>query len=231
MFNVDIIASSSKGNCYRVDVGGAPLLLECGINIARIKKALGFRLSSIAACLVTHEHKDHSMALPEMLRSGVDCYMTEGTASALGISHHRAHFVRPLVSFRVAGWDIIPFPAIHDAADPVGFLLVGGGEKILFATDTAYIPNRFNGLTRIMVECNYSQGAMDDNVERGQLNPSLRDRIVMNHFGLPGVIDMLKANDLTGLKDIHLLHLSDNNSNAGEMQSAVEKCTGVPVYL
>ena len=43
------LASSSHGNCYVVSDGQTAILLECGISFRRIKKGLGFDLSSIRA--------------------------------------------------------------------------------------------------------------------------------------------------------------------------------------
>ena len=59
------LASSSHGNCYIVSDSTTTVLLECGIPFRRIKKGLGFDLSNIRACLVSHEHKDHSKSVSD----------------------------------------------------------------------------------------------------------------------------------------------------------------------
>ena len=65
------LASSSHGNCYVVSDGETAILLECGISFRRIKKGLGFDLSAIRACLVSHEHKDHAKSVMDIIKSGV----------------------------------------------------------------------------------------------------------------------------------------------------------------
>jgi len=65
------LASSSHGNCYVVSDGKTTILLECGISFRRIKKGLGFDLSNIRACLVSHEHKDHAKSVMDFIKSGV----------------------------------------------------------------------------------------------------------------------------------------------------------------
>ena len=87
------LASGSQGNCYRVSDGRTPLLLECGIGWKEIQRGLNFRTSQLAGCLVSHEHKDHSKAVQEMMKAGIDCYMSAGTAEALGISGHRLYII------------------------------------------------------------------------------------------------------------------------------------------
>ena len=74
------LASSSHGNCYVVSDGETAILLECGISFRRIKKGLGFDLSAIRGCLVSHEHKDHAKSVMDMIKSGVEVFASEGTA-------------------------------------------------------------------------------------------------------------------------------------------------------
>ena len=44
-------------------------------------------------------------------------------------------------------------------------------------------------------------------------------------------MDMLSANDLTRLQQIFLLHLSNNNSDAEQMKTAIQRLTGAEVYV
>lgn len=53
---IKVIASGSKGNCYLIDDGETKLLIECGIPFKQIQIGCDFKLSSVAACLVSHEH-------------------------------------------------------------------------------------------------------------------------------------------------------------------------------
>lgn len=54
--NITSLASGSSGNCYLVTDGSTPLLLECGIPIALIKKGCGFNVHGMKACLISHGH-------------------------------------------------------------------------------------------------------------------------------------------------------------------------------
>lgn len=44
-----------------------------------------------------------------------------------------------------------------------------------------------------------------------------------SHFSLEHAIGMLKANDLTRLEEIHLIHLSSQNSNAKYIKKKYKK--------
>ncbi|WP_260981841.1 MBL fold metallo-hydrolase, partial [Bacillus pumilus] len=144
MIEIKSISSSSKGNCYRVTDGKTPLLLECGITFKEMQRAFDFDMS-FAGCLITHEHGDHCKALKDVLRAGIDCYMSPGTAKALGVeNHHRINLAKARQAFRIGTWLIMPFDVQHDVSEPYGFLLANeDGDKLLFATDTYYIKYKF----------------------------------------------------------------------------------------
>lgn len=227
---ITVLASSSAGNAYLLD-GRSPLLLDCGLSYRELQRATGYRLTGLAGCLITHEHMDHAKAAPDLTRAGVDCYMSAGTAEALGLTSHRLRVVKALEQVQIGDWTVLPFDTVHDAAEPLGFLIAGEGEKILYLTDTAYCPYRFTGLTRIMIECNYSREILDRNIEAGKLHPGLRRRLLRSHMGLDRVLTFLAANDLSEVKEIVLIHLSSQNSNAEKFKTAVQALTGKPVYI
>jgi phosphoribosyl 1,2-cyclic phosphodiesterase len=226
------LASGSQGNCYYITDGSFPLLLECGIGMKEIQRGLNFRTSQLASCLVSHEHKDHCKAVQDMMKAGIDCYMSAGTAEALGISGHRLHIIKAKQQFRIGTWTILPFETQHDAQEPLGFLLVNrDGDKMLYATDTYYIRYRFQGLTHIAVECNYSLDILRANVEAGMVEPALKTRIMKSHFSLENVKKFLQANDLGKVQEIWLLHMSDGNSDSERFKREVQELTGKPTYI
>ena len=209
MIAITPFASGSSGNCYRVTDGRTPLLLECGIQYKQIQKGCGFRLSEIKACLISHEHQDHVKAVKDIMRAGIDCYMSRGTAEALEVSGHRANIIKAKQQFRIGTWTILPFETQHDAQEPLGFLLANqDGDKLLYATDTYFIRYRFRGLTHIAVECNYSLDILKRNVDAGTLPKELKSRLLKSHFSLENVKRFLQANDLSKVEAIFLQYLS-----------------------
>ena len=232
MIEIIPLASGSRGNCYRVTDGRTPLLLECGIPFREMQKRLKFRVSEIAGCLVTHEHQDHCKATKDIMKAGIDCYISQGTAGTLGLSGHRLNIIKAKHQFRIGTWTILPFETQHDAAEPLGFLLANqDGDKLLYATDTFYIRYRFQGLTHIMIECNYSLDILRTNVANGSVEPALKNRILKSHFSLENVKKFLQVNDLGKVQEIWLLHLSEQNSCEKRFKEEVQKITGKPTYI
>lgn len=232
MINIKTLASGSKGNCYRVSDGETDLLLECGVSFPLIREWCKFKLSEISGCLITHEHQDHCVAVNKMLAAGVQCYMTEGTINFLGLNHHRLTKIKEKQDFKIGSWTIKPFKTEHDATEPVGFLLVNkAGEKLIYVTDSYYLRYYFSGLTHIMLEVNYDRELLDKNTKDGLISKKQRYRILKSHFSLDNAITFLQANDLSLVREIHLLHLSDGNSNAYKFKAEIEALTGIPVYI
>jgi len=225
------LASSSKGNAYIVqDDGVPPLLLEPGLPIKELRDKLreyGVDLPDLAGCLVSHEHGDHSKAVKDLLKVGVDCWMSEKTAQALGVlSHHRTH--HNFESLKISGWSIIMFNLEHDAVEPKGFLIGHRSERLLFIPDTAYVENRFQGITVIAVECNNISEILNKNVQQGYIPAVVGKRVRRNHMSLENLIVMLKANDLSQCRAIYLMHLSDGNSDERRMIQEIQAATGIP---
>lgn len=232
MVEIQALASGSTGNCYRVTDGSTPLLLECGIPIKEIKQGLNFQTSQIAGCLISHEHQDHCKSVKDILKAGIDCYMSQGTAEAIEATGHRIKVIKAQEQFKIGTWKIMPFGTQHDAKEPLGYLLANqSGDKLLFATDTYYVKYKFVGLTHIMVECNCALDILRANVEAGLVPPVLKDRLLRSHFSLENVKGFLRANDLSQVQEIWLLHLSNDNSDAARFKHEIQELTGKPVYV
>jgi len=231
--DIKILASSSQGNCYRVSDGQTSLLLECGIQIQKIKQALEFKLSEVAGCLISHEHKDHCKAIADIIKAGIDVYLSKGTKEALRIEGYRVREIKAQKQFNIGTLSVLPFETEHDAAEPLGYLIYSRAtkEKLMFATDTYYIRYRFNGLTHIMVECNYAYDILQANIEAGLVPEGLKNRLLESHFSLDNVKRFLKANDLSKVQEIYLMHLSAGNSDEDRFKREIQELTGKQIII
>lgn len=238
---IEVLGTGSSGNCYKVKIGRATLLLECGLPYKTIQKKLNFKVSEIDACLITHEHQDHAKAVKELMRAGVDCYMTKGTAEALGVSGHRLKTFRSFEKARyysevIEGLIVLPFEAVHDVAEPVSYYIrtysrYDKEESLVFVTDTAYMKYKIPACDVLMIECNYVKSVLDEKDKQGEIDVSLRNRIVKNHMSLETLVEALKAADLSRTKRIYVLHLSDLNSDEEIIKRTIQERTGIEVVV
>ena len=160
-------------------------------------------------------------------------YCSEGTSQSIQCGKKRKlDILKPFKRVSLGNFTIIPFDTKHDTNEPFGFLIehkeIG---KLLFATDTYYIKYCFDGLTNVMIECNYDKKILFDNVEKGVLQPFVRDRIMRSHLSLETCINTLKANDLSKVSQVVLLHLSSNNSDADRFKEIVQSEIGKKVVV
>lgn len=217
---IKILATGSKGNCYHVSDGVTELLIECGIRYTDIMRGLNYNVGNIGAVLVSHAHKDHSLCAAEMAEMGFDMLMPKMTAEALGLANYtnvtKAEQSR---QYTVNTLGIVPFPLVHFNTDGsecpcFGYLIASSAtrEKLLFATDTAYIKNRFRGITHAMIEVNYISDTLN-----GDVIPEVEKRRLKSHMSLETAVQFLESTDRSRLKAIYAIHGSETRSDRDEV--------------
>lgn len=243
MIDIKVIGSGSSGNCYLANINGTKILLEAGLPFKKIQKALNFKLSEVSACLITHEHMDHAKAAKDLMKAGIYTYMTEGTAEALKLEGHRLKtfsiYKDEITQNQSYYWhffsnlSIRPFETIHDVSEPVSFYIydIHTKESMLFVTDTAYLKYKIPAVDVLMIECNYVKSVIDKKVEDGSLHIELRNRIARNHMSLETLLEALNKGNLSRLKKIYVLHLSDGNSDEKLILEEIQKTTGAVVEV
>ncbi len=217
-------ASSSKGNCYTVSDGKTTILLECGLPFKVLCKVIGRPLSEYSACLVTHEHKDHSKCADKLAAAGIPVYMSAGTADALGMSC--VEMLENLKQVEIGTISVMPFDVSHDAAEPLGFFIRGkDGDVMMFATDTYSV--HYSMPCRMMaLECNHDKALLE---RCDRLPENVRHRTYRNHMDIGRLCKYLGGLDLRQCTDIYLMHLSGAFSRETEFEGRVRKC--VPSWV
>lgn len=229
MFKIHIHATGSKGNAYSICDGDHKILIDPGIRFKRLQKKTNFSLSKYDFCLLSHEHKDHCRSINNLLTLGIKCYMSAGTRAALGITDSCALITFANHQFEHLSWRVLSFGTIHDAMEPLGFLIESpSGKKILYATDTAWINFRFSGVTHWMIEANYHADLLWENKN---IPEETKRRIRASHFEIASLAQFFAGQDLSKTESIYLIHLSDDNSDGFKFTEKIEKATGKPVYL
>jgi phosphoribosyl 1,2-cyclic phosphodiesterase len=230
---LNIINSNSSGNCYILQNAKEALIIECGVKFDRIKKALKYNISKVAGCLVSHAHLDHCKGAAGLMQAGVRIYATHGTHKQMNIEafNHRKKVIDENIQFQVGGFKVVAFGVKHDAAQPVGFLIHHEEcGTVLFLTDTVYSPYTFKGLNNLIIEANYCEEVLEEKLNNGT-EKFLRDRVIESHLSIQNCKELLKANDLSKVNNIVLIHLSNNHSDAVRFQREVQELTGKNVIV
>lgn len=235
------IASGSAGNCYVVRAEGhQPLLIDPGIPFAELQRELWdleINVSDCCAALCSHSHLDHCKAVVKLMAAGIDCYASRECWQQMGLAGHRAKVAKVLDGNIVGGWGFMAFDAVHDSDGTLGFTIEEMNphprveNRLLYLSDSAYCPYRFEGLTHVCIECNYSAELMRENVMAGRLDPSVATRTIGSHSSIETVCAMLKANDLSKCQEVWLLHLSQTNGDPEAFRRQVQAEVGLPVFI
>jgi len=219
---IQTFASGSKGNLHLVEIADKKILIEAGLPISKIMEHLEYDIN-IDACLISHYHKDHAKSAGKLMQAAIDVYCSDGTADKIDHSCYRLKRVKE--RFKIGDIDVFTFRTDHDTEGSIGFLISHGSERLMFATDTGNMPYKFPGMTHVMIECNYSEERIKD------LEPKEIGRVRKTHMGLEDCKRFLNSNDLSKLKELHLVHLSDRNSDPELFKKECQKICGVPVFI
>lgn len=223
-----VVSSSSAGNCYVLQGRSSALVIECGVRPeAVMRRVRGLDWSKLAGVLVTHEHGDHAGFMKRWMDLGIDIWASYGTFEAKGMEKEmRARRLHAMTTQLIGDeWLVKSFDVRHDAREPYGFIIehreVG---KILFATDTRCIPYSFRSqeLDHIMVEANYDDAILMENVNAEQLLIQQAARVQGSHMSIRSACDFIREHQSGNLKTVTLLHLSSQNADAERFRRMAE---------
>lgn len=225
MFKIDVLASSSAGNCYIVSYGDKHFMIECGIPIRDISKKilkLGLNFNDISFCLISHKHNDHSREIKPIARSGVKLIGPEEVVSQF----RGATIAKPKEILEVKGCRIIPFEVNHGECHCLGYAIEHQGDWLMFATDCRLIEADLSKypIQQMMIECNYldEKVGVDSYRERRQIN---------THMSLEGCIKHIQKFKSSSLKEVYLLHMSAAYGDTLISKARVEQEVGKDVVV
>lgn len=215
--------TSSKGNCSIIQSKtGGLLVIDAGIKFDKVNKEVGYQLHKAEACLITHSHADHTAYMSDFTDAGINAYLLPETRSQVSKcgSERYLNDVPTLTSgkfiiYYTKSFAFRAFSLVHTNNDGtpcpcVGYLIYdrASDEKMLWATDTQYIANRFRPLDYYCLEANYIEEDWGEQLP--YIEKSVEQRRVQSHMSVQTVCEFLKQQDLSLCKAIYLLHLSNS---------------------
>lgn len=219
------LGSGSSGNAYIVESESGRFLLECGFRYKTLLEKSDFNLPEI--CFLTHEHGDHAKGADEYLKWGNTIITSKGTKEKLRPGYN-CKAVEPKKQNYIKDFCVIAFETEHDATEPFGYFIqdLKSGEALLFATDTYFLRYKFQGITHILIECNFDRETLSETANDKHL-----ERVFESHMSLQDLKIMLQANDLSKCEGIYLAHMSNDNLDPEKALKEIKELTGLPVYL
>jgi phosphoribosyl 1,2-cyclic phosphodiesterase len=220
MIRFAVLGSGSKGNSAVVECGGVRLLIDAGLSAKQLTKRLGLLgidPDSLAGILLTHEHGDHVGGLKVFLaKHRVPVFSTPATRKVVrmtGLDHDRWKVFETAQTFRVEGAEIRSFATMHDAVDPVGFVISDGTRRLGVLSDAGFVTRSMTdclgGIHTLFVEANYDEGLLDADHKRPW---AIKQRIRSRHGHLSNeqVAGLIREIAHPDLNRIVLGHLSSD---------------------
>lgn len=186
------LGSGSSGNCYILENETEALVIEAGLPLMEVKRALDFNVKKIVGALIGHSHKDHSKYILEYEQAGIRVF--------------KPYELEFKVTKKFGNFVIRCFDLIHDVPCYGFYIEHPEIGKMIYASDTEYIKYRFKNLDHIICECNYSKEFIDND------SPNYA-HVLQGHMSLQTCKEFIKANKSSELRNIILCHISDNNGN------------------
>ena len=202
----------SKGNATLIQQDDTLIQIDMGVSLKCVRaglEILGKSFSDIQALFITHEHSDHIKGLP-LYHDRIPVYAGEGTLPDIP----EECFLHEGEAIDIGDLTILPFRSSHDAIHPFNFILLGGGKKFGYVTDTGYIRSR--GI-KALKNCDYY--LMESNYDiqmlmNGSYPAMLKRRIHGKKGHLSNIDSALYCCEIMGskTKQVFLGHMSDDNN-------------------
>lgn len=222
---LQILGSSSSGNCALVETSRTRILLDAGFSGRKIESLLGmagYSIRDIEAVFLTHEHSDHASGMRGLSRhEHLHFYANYSTAQVLQSRLPRAvswKIFETDGTFRFHDLTVETFRLPHDAHDPVGFVFRSGGEDLFdpaqsfaWLTDLGYVPDhlppKVAHVDLLVLEANHDVELLESDTKRPF---SVKQRILGRHGHLSNhaAFDFLSSQSDTSWQRVVLTHIS-----------------------
>lgn len=230
MLAVTSLGSGSSGNALLVRTAEAVLLVDCGVGVRRLQRALaaaGLTMADIDAVLISHEHSDHIQELPRFIQQQAAVLSTRGSARAANVPARVWQETRGQHPVRLANVEIVAIPVCHDAADPCGFLIRTPAGSVTVVTDLGCpSPAAVEAIAEsrlVVLEANHDEAML----RRGPYPERLQRRILSDsgHLSNAGCAELLvqAIRRTTEPPTVWLAHLSETNNRPHLAKQTVQR--------
>ncbi|WP_321480198.1 MBL fold metallo-hydrolase [uncultured Bacteroides sp.] len=229
------LGSGSSGNCYYLGTATYGILIDAGIGIRSIKRALkevNISMDSIRGVFVTHDHADHIKAVGNLgEKLHIPIYATALTHQGINKSYcvteklsTSVRYLEKETSTQIEDFKITAFEVPHDGTDNVGYCIEIDGKTFSFLTDlgeiTPIAAHYICQANYLIIEANYD----DEMLRMGAYPAYLKERISgpRGHMCNAETADFLAENITEKLRYIWLCHLSKDNNHPELAYKTVE---------
>ncbi len=232
--NLCVLGGGSRGNCTYIESGDTRILIDNGFSGKEITARMAVidrHPEQLSAVIVTHEHSDHVSGVGVLSRRyNLPVYANPATHRAAAGKVGNLSALEEFSTgsrFVVNNLEVHPFAISHDAAEPVGFVIDDGRQRVGYCTDTgkvtklmAHLLSRCHGL---VLESNHDPQMLMD----GPYPFPLKQRVQSNlgHLSNGDAASFVSGLGNSSLRTLILSHLSETNNHPRLARTAFEHTT------
>lgn len=215
---LNIISSSSKGNCY---IYNKDLMLDIGVSFAKIKPYI----RNLKLLLLTHRHQDHinrktlQKLIYEMPTLKIVCgeWMVQLLID-LGVSKKNIYVLKLNRKYDLGKYIIEPVEAIHDVPN-CGYKIIikATNYKIFHITDTSEVSHiEAKNFDIYCIESNYKDEILEEHLQTcDDADRVYLDRVPFTHLSYSKANDFL-INNMGSNSQFEYIHQSAYNFKGDE---------------
>lgn len=173
----------------------------------------------MAAWSPTVSHQDHAKYIPNALKSQIPVYSNQEVADKF----QGVKVLKPKVQYKIGGFVVMALPVQHNCENYSYLITHKEFGSLVFCTDAVSFSYKIKGLNHLLIEGNYSEDLMIDNLCRNQEIRSHNEF----HMEVGKTIEAIKRNINPNLRTLMLVHLSDGQSDEKLFQKMVFEEVGI----
>lgn len=202
--NLHCLASGSAGNCYVITASNDALVLEAGVNVGALLKAIDYEIDGVCGVLASHKHQDHAKFIPKVKRY----FEIYGNAD-LAEEYPNVNVLQPKKWHKIGAFKVMPLEVEHGVPNYAYVIDHEVMGRLIFATDLTHFPYVIKEVNHLLIECNYVEEVVINNMLD---NEDIRSQ-VNSHMELTKTIEAVSRLQNPLLKNVILCHLSSANAD------------------
>lgn len=147
----------------------------------------------------------------------------------IALNNHRVKIIYEGKGYKLGNFKVTAFNLFHDVPCLGFHIWHKDSGNILFITDSFMCEHRFDNVNHVLIEANYADDILINNIVKGSIPALMKPRLMGTHLELESAKLFLRSIANPDLQNIILIHLSNGNSDEARFVKEITQEFGVNV--